>query len=67
MTSEERDAVRQLALGRIFRLLSRPYEPGDERLYADARAALLATAEVLPSEPEPVASVLMRHRARFGD
>ena len=36
------EVTMQLALGRIFRLLSRPYQPGDVSQYEAARAAVLA-------------------------
>lgn len=39
----------QLALGRIFRLMSRPAQPGDMAAYEAARALVLeASGEVAP-------------------
>lgn len=67
MTDAERKAAVQLALGRIFRLLSRPNQPGDEVEFANARAVILEATDAASSPLEPVASVLMRHKARFGD
>ncbi len=38
----EADATMRLALGRILRLLSRPFEPGDVAQYENARSAFYA-------------------------
>ena len=35
----------QLALGRIFRMLSRPFEPGDIEQYERCQAIIMAEAE----------------------
>lgn len=35
------------AIGRLFLLGSRPYQPGDEKQFADCRQAVLEAAEVL--------------------
>lgn len=67
MTDAERKAAVHLALGRIFLLLSRPYQPGDEAEFANARAVILEATDTVPEYREPAASVLMRHKARFGD
>jgi hypothetical protein len=47
MDDLEAKAVMRLALGRIFRLLSRPAQPGDVAVYEQARAMALNAAEVL--------------------
>ena len=61
-------SARSLALGRIFRLLSRPYQPGDEREYEAARAAFLGDGDDhVPTYDLPASLRLMRHRAIFGD
>lgn len=69
MNDDAKRKARELAIGRIFRLASRPAQPGDVELYADARHAFLATFDdaAIPGAVEPASSVLMRHRARFGD
>lgn len=41
MTDEERHAAVRLALGRIFRLASRPQQPGDAEDYERCRAVIL--------------------------
>jgi hypothetical protein len=47
-TPEETAAVR-LALGRIFRLLSRPTQPGDAEQYEECRRVILDVIE--PPDP----------------
>lgn len=48
MTDAERDQVFRLALGRIFRLASRPEQPGDGEQYEDARHAILTAYDAAP-------------------
>lgn len=43
--AREVETLRQLAFGRILRLASRPYQPGDELQYERARRAFLSTFE----------------------
>lgn len=43
----------QLALGRIFRLMSRPFEAGDIEQYEAARAVVLAHTGDVVAEYEP--------------
>lgn len=43
LPAEEKDAIRARALGRIFRLASRPEQPGDAEEYERAKRAFLAT------------------------
>jgi len=40
----------QLALGRVFRILSRPFQPGDVEEYERCRAIILDNVE--PTEPD---------------
>lgn len=47
---EERVAV-TLAIGRLFRILSRPYQLGDEEQYERCRAVVMAHVEVKSYEP----------------
>lgn len=44
--AEARVAMR-LAIGRLFRLGSRPEQPGDEKQYLDCRAVVMEAGEVL--------------------
>lgn len=44
LDDEERLAV-TLAIGRLFRVLSRPYRPGDEEQYERCRAVVMAHVE----------------------
>lgn len=44
MKSDAMPTEVQLALGRVFRLLSRPEQPGDAAQYEAARAVILAHA-----------------------
>lgn len=47
---QEKQKAIELALGRIFRLGSRPSQPGDVKQYEDARAVIMSYApEALPS------------------
>lgn len=41
------DAVMRLAVGHIFRLASRPEQPGDIEKYESARRVILCCSEVL--------------------
>lgn len=50
LDDEERQAV-TLAIGRLFRILSRPYEPGDEEQYERCRAVVMAHVETQEYEP----------------
>jgi hypothetical protein len=47
VSREEADTVMRLALGRIFRLGSRPEQPGDGEQYEAARRAALGAADAL--------------------
>jgi hypothetical protein len=62
-------ATRNLAMGRIFSLLSRPFREGDVEEYERARSAFLATCgDVVGGYTLPhAASSLMRHKAIYGD
>ena len=44
LTNESR-AITELALGRIFRLLSRPYQPGDIEQYEKCRKVVMELAD----------------------
>jgi len=44
LDAEEHQAV-TLAIGRLFRILSRPYEPGDEEQYERCRSVVMAHVE----------------------
>jgi len=48
MDNAERNAIFRLALGRIFRLASRPTQPGDVEQYEDARRAIYAAYDAAP-------------------
>lgn len=50
MNRDEAKVVMRLALGRIFRLMGRPTQPGDVAVYEHARAAAREAAEVLGFE-----------------
>lgn len=56
-----------LALGRIFRLLSRPFTPGDVEAYFQARGVILDITDSTLKARLPAALVLAKHRAVFGD
>ena len=45
----EQQAV-ELALGRIFRLMSRPFQPGDIEQYEAARRVVLECAGITPAD-----------------
>lgn len=45
MTTQAMPTEVQLALGRIFRLMSRPFEQGDAEQYETARRVILNSAE----------------------
>ena len=45
MPPEERAQIAHLALGRIFRLASRPAQPGDAEVYEHCRALVMASSE----------------------
>jgi hypothetical protein len=53
MNNDEARVVGLMAMGRVFRLMSRPYQPGDELEYAVARAACLDAAAVLGMDSAP--------------
>ena len=40
-----------LAIGRLFRILSRPYEPGDEEQYELCRSVVMKHVKVETYEP----------------
>lgn len=50
MDDEERLAV-TLAIGRLFRVLARPYRPGDEEQYERCRSVVMAHVETQEYEP----------------
>lgn len=52
-TSDANDLPIRLALGRIFRLLSRPQEPGDMEQYEAARSVVLNHLEPGIAEYRP--------------
>ena len=56
LDDEERTAV-TMAIGRLFRVLSRPYEPGDEEQYERCRAVVMAHATSKPDYEPNVRSV----------
>jgi hypothetical protein len=47
MDAREAGVVGRMAIGRLLRLMSRPYQPGDELEYGAARVALMEASEVL--------------------
>jgi hypothetical protein len=51
-TRTEQDKVFQLAMGRIFRLMSRPTQPGDVEEYERCRAIVMSASE--PRQPNYV-------------
>lgn len=53
MSNAERNAIFRLALGRIFRLASRPTQPGDVEQYEAARRAFYAAYDAAPFAVEP--------------
>ena len=53
LTPEERDAIMRRAMGRIFRLGSRPFQAGDDVQYEAARRAFLAAYDACPFYVEP--------------
>lgn len=53
MDNAERNAIFRLALGRIFRLASRPTQPGDVEQYEAARRAFWAAYDTAPFAVEP--------------
>lgn len=48
MSNAERDRIISLALGRIFRLGSRPFQPGDIEQYENARRVIYAAHDAAP-------------------
>lgn len=66
LDEEERRAV-ECALGRIFKLGSRPTQPGDVEEYERCRGVILDITDPPSGRVECVASILARHRVRFGD
>ncbi len=67
MNEDEKRVAVKMALGRLFKMGSRPTQPDDLRTYADIRAVVMESLEASEARPEPVALLLMRHRNRFGD
>lgn len=49
----ERRALAELALGRLFRIGSRPFKEGDIAEYYRCRAIVLDAVEVLPCDYRP--------------
>ena len=49
---EEESLVVTLAIGRLFRILSRPHQPGDLEEYERCRAVVMSHV-ILPPEYEP--------------
>jgi hypothetical protein len=68
-TDDERRAVMNLAIGRLFRLAARPAQPGDDKEFFEIRRIVMACSEGHEAwkPEEPVASVLTRFQAKFGD
>lgn len=67
LTHEERGAV-NMALGRIFRMMLRPNQPGDAVEYERCRALILNTVEAYPSCIEPIHNYARdRNRGAQGD
>lgn len=64
MTEEERNAVRRAALGRIFKLGSRPAQEGDVEQYEAARAAFLSTFDEIPTFYTRPAAAPRLHRVK---
>jgi len=66
----ELQALEQLALGRIFRLGSRPYAAGDDAQYADCRRILMLCHEartcVHPLDKPPRETCHVRHSRFLG-
>ena len=61
----ERNAIVRLALGRIFRLASRPAQPGDIEQYENARHAILVACDDAPFAVGPdCSSNIALHRGR---
>ena len=50
LNADERRRAVQLALGRIFRIMSRPAEPGDAEQYEAARQVVIECAPALPAD-----------------
>lgn len=69
LSSDEEAAMRRLALGRIFSILSRAGREGDVEEYQSARRAFFSTYDEIPGgyQLPHAASVLTRHKAKFGD
>lgn len=44
----ERKALAQLALGRLFRIMSRPFQPGDHEQFEQIREILLGESNEHP-------------------
>lgn len=51
MSPEERDAIMRAAMGRIFRLGSRPTQPGDIEQYEAARRVIFDVLDPPAYEP----------------
>lgn len=69
-TSEEISAAPievRLALGRIFRLMSRPAQPGDLRQYEACRALILDASEHIDSTDHSPDYVRDRMKGAQGD
>lgn len=65
MTKDERDKVVRLALGRLFRLGSRPTRPGDAEEYERCRLLILAAAPAVADARPNYARD--RHHGALGD
>lgn len=46
-TTQQANKIMELAIGRIFRLGSRPFQVGDVQLYEEAKWAVMDAAEFL--------------------
>lgn len=53
MSREEAEVALDLALGRLFKLCSRPEQPGDIEQYEKLRAVAMEAAEVLGIDSTP--------------
>ena len=60
-TPAEAQRLCELAIGRILRLGSRPYQEGDIREYEDARAVLLEFAPIARQRPCDLTSQVSCH------
>jgi hypothetical protein len=53
MTATERSKVFEAAMGRIFRLGSRPFQEGDIEEYERCRAVIMNLAQTVPADHGP--------------